>query len=420
MWAVHGIMSLFLRSAGHAALTLLLCGSVAPHTLAGQRAASDTLTTHSVRRATASGLYADTARAFRFHGYATLTFSENGEALGSEVGRTPQTLIPGTSPRSGVNPSGFKQDAAIFIGGEPVSGIRTVVEVHFEGNALDPILTEAKLTWDLVGRDGGDAALRLTAGRFWWPFGQHDREWFSTLNSFTALSPAAGEVVPAHYNEVGAMLEGEVLAGPDFGFNYLVAVGNGTPSFELADNVGGTAFDENENRTVTSRVGFAFRNSGEIDLGFSVAHGTLREGLSTTYADTDARRYGAKFTAYGPDLSVSSRHFGLRAYYYVSRESLIGAPLPHLDRDGLTVEPRGIFYPDIGRLTDLTVHGRFSFSDELNLDGRTFRRLQYALGASTRVAERLSIKVSYILQREKQDATEVPNSIFVLALTAEF
>jgi hypothetical protein len=184
--------------------------------------------------------------------------------------------------------------------------------------------------------------------------------------------------------------------------------------------VGGTAFDENENRTVTSRVGFVFRNSGEIDLGFSVAHGTLREGLSTTYADADARRYGAKFTAYGPDLSVSSRHFGLTAYYYVSRESLVGAPLPHLDRDGLTVEPRGIFYPDIGRLTDLTLHGRFSFSDELNLDGRTFRRLQYALGASTRVAERLSVKVSYILQREKQDATEVPNSIFVLALTAEF
>jgi cytoskeletal protein RodZ len=42
------------------------------------------------------------------------------------------------------------------------------------------------------------------------------------------------------------------------------------------------------------------------------------------------------------------------------------------------------------------------------------------LGASTRVAERLSIKLSYILQREKQDAAEVPNNIFVLALTAEF
>lgn len=403
-----------------AALTLLLCGSVAPHTLAGQRAASDALTTHSVRRATASSLYSDTARAYRLHGYATLTFSENGEALGSEVGRTPQTLIPGTSARSGVNPSGFKQDAAVFIGGEPVRGIAAMIEVHFEGNALDPILAEAKLTWDLVGQAGGDAALRLTAGRFWWPFGQHDREWFSTLNAFTALSPAGGEVVPAHYNEVGAMLEGEVVAGRDFGFNYLVAVGNGTPSFELTDNVNGTAFDENENRTVTSRVAFAFRGSSDIDVGFSVAHGTLREGLSTTYAATDPRRFGAKFTAYGPDLSVSSRHFQLTSYYYVSRETLVGAPLPHLNRDGLTVEPRGVFYPRVGNLMELSLHGRFSFSDELNLDGTTFRRLQYAFGASTRVGELLSIKASYILQREKQDATEVPNNIFVLALTAEF
>ena len=407
------------RTVTSLALSFLLLGSTTHQSLAGQDEASDSATTRNVRRLTASGLYANASGAFRLHGYATLTFSQNGAGVGSETGRTPQPFIPGTSPRSGVNPSGFRQDLAMFMGGQPVRGIGTVIAVHFEGNTLDPVVTEAKLTWDLIGHDGSDSALRLTAGRFWWPFGQHDQEWFSALNSLTVLSPAAGEVVPAHYNEVGAMLEGEVVAGRDFGFNYLVAVGNGTPSFELTDNVEGTAFDENENRTVTGRAGFAVRTSVHVDVGFSIAHGTMREGLSTTFDVTDPRRYGAGLTAYGPDLSFMSRHFGLTGYYYRSRETLVGAPLPHLHRDGLTVEPRGML-GDVGSLTNLSLHGRFSFADESNLDGTTFRRIQYGWGTSARVREVLIIKASYILQREKQDAATVANNVFVLALTAEF
>ena len=411
---------LAVRTVTSLALSILVFGSTAPQSLVGQGEASDSATTKNVRRSTASGQYANPTGAFRLHGYATLTFSQNGDALGSEAGRTPQPFIPGTSPRSGINPFGFKQDAAVFIGGEPVRGIGTVIAVHFEGNALDPVVAEAKLTWELIGPDGGDATLRLTAGRFWRPLGQHDQEWFSALNAFTVLSTAAGEVVPAHYNEVGVMLEGEVVAGRDFGFNYLVAVGNGTPSFELTDNVEGTTFDENQNRTVTSRAGFAVRTSVDVDVGFSITHGTMREGLSTTFDVTDPRRYGAELTAYGPDLSFRSRHFGLTGYYYRSRETLVGAPLPRLGRDGLTVEPRGILYPDAGNLTNLSLHGRFSFSDESNLDGTTFWRIQYGWGASARVRELLIIKASYILQREKQDAARVANNIFVLALTAEF
>ena len=98
--------------------------------------------------------------------------------------------------------------------------------------------TEAKLLCDIVEtEDGHPFTFRLVGGRYWWSFGIHNDEWFSTINRFYLISPAAAEVVPAHYNEVGIMAEGEIKLADSFGANYAVSVGNGMPSFELMNNV---------------------------------------------------------------------------------------------------------------------------------------------------------------------------------------
>lgn len=136
----------------------------------------DTESTIDLRRTTPSGQYIDPSSFFRFHGYVSLSNSALGKDLGSESKASPQILVTGTSPRSGENESGFKNDAALFIGGEPFGGISSIIEIHFVGDASDPVITEAKMIWDMIGRDGGSFTLRTVGGRFWWPFGIHNDE----------------------------------------------------------------------------------------------------------------------------------------------------------------------------------------------------------------------------------------------------
>ena len=64
----------------------------------------------SIRRVTPSGQYIDPASFFRFHGYATVAYTENGPDVGLEVEATPQILLNGLSPRTGKNESGFRSD----------------------------------------------------------------------------------------------------------------------------------------------------------------------------------------------------------------------------------------------------------------------------------------------------------------------
>ena len=88
----------------------------------------------SLRRNTPSGQYVDLANFFRFHGYITLSDAESKEELG--IGEdAPQILIGG--PEGGV-----KNDAALFVGGEPFEGVGSVIEIHFVGDATDPVITE--------------------------------------------------------------------------------------------------------------------------------------------------------------------------------------------------------------------------------------------------------------------------------------
>ena len=292
-----------------------------------------------LRRKTPSGRYVDPASFFRFHGYTSLSYSEAGADLGPQPAGTPHILVnPGPSPRTGANEGGFRNDAALFVGGEPLEGVGSVIELHFVGDASNPVLTEAKLSWDLGEYIGNDnLALRLVGGRYWWPFGIHNDEWFSAVNRFALLSPAATEAVPTHYNEIGLMLEGELAMSSRMGMNYALSIGNGVPSFEMMPVVRSTTADANGNRAFTGRLGLVLMGGFGAELGLSFAGGQMRDGSAPDLSGVDA--FGADFSSFGPDLTVNIGAFGLRSYYYSSTETLDGAPVHDLVRTGMTVEP---------------------------------------------------------------------------------
>ena len=371
----------------------------------------------SIRRATPSGQYIDPASFFRFHGYVNLGFSEVGEELNNGT-NTPHILVSGMSPRSGVNESGFHNDVALFLGGEPLDGVATVVELHFVGDGFDPVLTEAKLELNLA--EGSDRdALRLGFGRFWWPFGGHNAEWFSAVNPLTLVSPAAAEVVPAHYNEVGAYLEGEHLISPSAGLNYIVSVGNGTPSMELSDVVRNTGFDHNANRAITGRLGLSVGSRGQFKVAISGTHGRFREGLDTSFDAQDARRYGATFSAGGPDLSFVHGPFRVHGYYYFSQEGLEGAPVDELSRSGFTVEPSWTFSIGTSQKS-LSLHFRASSADEELLGGGEQRLGQFGGGIVLGFKRGLKLRASYLALTEGLQAPSASNDFFSLGITAEF
>ncbi len=366
----------------------------------------------SLSRETASGKYIDPASFFRFHGYVTLTYAEPQKDLSGQI------LVSDINPQNGRNEGGFKNDAALFVGGEPIDGLGTVIELHFVGNALDPVITEAKMILDLA-RFGQKGNLKLTAGRFWWPFGIHNDEWFSAVNRFNLVSPAAMQVVPAHLNEVGAALEGVYLFQPHFGANYVLSVGNGVSSFEMPDIVKGpsNAFDYNHDRTLTGRIGLVWNANGRMELGLSYARGLLRNAPLVS-DPADPRYYKADFNASGLDIRILKNGFGLRGYYYLSNENLTAAPRSVLKRHGGTVEPFYRFNPGM-KIKYLEIHARYSYAAEDGFWGQR-RWAQGGLGLHVRFQNKLLFKTGYMRQDEGGILQHLANDVLTISLTAEF
>ena len=386
----------------------------------GVRAEEEGTPMEALQRKTPSGQYVDPASFFRFHGYISLSYTEAEEALGTEPGSTPQILVSGPSPRTGKNEGGFKNDAALFVGGEPFEGVGGVIEIHFVGDAADPVITEAKMTWDLVGSEGGDFTFRLVGGRYWWPFGIHNGEWFSAVNRFSLLSPAAAEVLSAHYNEVGVMGEGELRLHSNLGLNYVVSVGNGVPGFGLMGNVRGTQFDTNGNRALTGRVGLVLLSALDAELGFSASGGKLRSAEDGNFGENDPQRYEADFTAFGPDLTLGWKGLGLRSYLYTSSEDLSGASVDDLARDGVTLEPSYTFKRDATRFKEITLVGRYGLADEETLSGDTFKRTQLGIGLNVHITKAFIARAGFVSQGEDEELSDVDNNAFSISLTSEF
>lgn len=392
----------------------------APHSLRAQTGDEDSEEIESIRRKTPSGEYVDPASFFRFHGYVSLSYTEAGKALGAGPDGTPHILVsgPGPAASTGNNPGGFRNDSALFVGGEPFDGVGGIIEIHFVGDATDPVITEAKLTWDLFEKPR--RALRLVAGRYWWPFGIHNDEWFSANNRFALLSPAATEAVPTHYNEVGAMLEGEAFLSSQLGLNYAFSIGNGVPSFSLMPNVRATGADSNDDRSLSGRVGLVVGGDYRSEIGFSLAAGQLRDGEDAARAASDPDRYRADFDAWGLDLSLSWQALALRSYYYSSNEDLRAAPLAQLQRDGYTIEPSYSMRFERERYNLVTILGRYSSVDEETLGLGTLRRTQLGLGLNVQITRSFVAKLGFVAQGEGAQMPSLDNDALTLSLTDVF
>ncbi len=331
---------------------------------------------------------------------------------------------PGPNALTGKNEGGFRNDAALFVVGEPFEGVGGVMEIHFVGDASDPVITEAKMTWDVLSADDGDLTLRFAGGRFWWPFGIHNGEWFSAINNFSLLSPTATEVVPAHYNEVGVMAEGELKVNDGLGLNYVAAIGNGVPGFGLMDNVRGTGADTNSNRTITGRVGLLLRSAGDIEVGVSAASGELR---SVADPDPDlvgsAEAYEGEFSAFGPDLTLSWQALSLRYYYYSSSEDLKGVAAGENDsisRSGYTFEPIYTLTSERERFSSVSLMLRYSMAEEENLQGQTLTRSQLGIGVKTKITAQFVGRAAYMVQGEDDALPDMDNNAFTISFTNEF
>lgn len=372
------------------------------------------------KRSTPSGAYADPASFFFLHGYTTLTYADFGKDFGGVPGQNSQILVEGISSRSGKHESGFRNDTALIIGSQLSESLEGVFEVHFVGNALDPVVTEGKITWEPFETSSDEPSLRLVAGRYWWPFGIHNFEWFSSVNSFNLLSPAALEAVPVHYTEVGVMAEGEWPISKNFGFNYLFSIGNGVSSFEIGDNTGsGNAFDLDSNRTFTARIG-VFPWIENLEIGASFAAGGLRRGLDTSFAVSDARRYEADLTAFGVDAVYRWKDLDFRGYWYFSEEDFTGAPLDTLDRNGGTLEMLYTLLKDAPLVKEVRLKGRVSTVIDATLSDGSFRSTQYGLGFNLRPRPHFLIKTEYFIQDEGRGISGVDNDGFNLSGTVEF
>lgn len=372
-------------------------------------------------RYTPTGLYADPTSFFFIHAYNTVTYADFQKGLNGVPGGAEQVLVAGNSARSGKHEAGFRNDSCLFIGSEITENLKGLVELHLVGNALDPILTESKLVWAPFDTVEGHPNLRLIGGRYWWPFGIHNSEWFSAVNPFNLQSPAATEVVPAHWNELGVMAEGEWAIAEDFGMTYLVSVGQGTSSFELGDNVGSArsnAFDHDSNLTVTSRVGL-FPWIDRLSVGASVAAGALRRGTDTSYGVSDPRRYEADLVAYGFDASYALGDLSLNGYWNFSTEDLVGHVMERLDRNGGTLDVLYVLLHDAPLFKEVSLKGRLSTAKDVTLTEGSLRRSQYGIGLNARPHEHFLLKAEYFLQDERE-IDEVSNNGFSLSGTVEF
>ncbi len=380
------------------------------------------------RRSAPSNQYVDPASFFRLHGYATLSYSSVDEELNGGAFRTPHILVSGISPRTGENEGGYRHDAAVFIGAEPFDGVSATVELHFVGNGLDPVLTEAKATWDFVTlEDNPYVAARVVGGRYWWPFGNHNGEWFSAVNRFSLVSVAAAEVVPAHYNEVGLMLEGELSFTESVGVNAALSVGNGVPSFELSDVIGQTAFDYDGDPALTARAAlFVVEQLVQFEAGFSIASSTLREGPDGATGvdrfpnENDPRNFAADYLAYGIDVALQVAGFDLSGYYYASTENLDDAPVDKLDRQGVTGELGYRFDLDYRFFKAIGLAARVSYATEETIADGTQGWLQFGGAAYIQVTRTLTFRGSYMAQEESDDAPAIDNNLLTISMTAEF
>ncbi|MEM7588694.1 MAG: hypothetical protein AAF320_00795 [Myxococcota bacterium] len=376
------------------------------------------------QRRTPSGYYLDPGSLFFWHGYINGVYAN----LDNDFGKSPltqgQILVNGSNRFSGANTGGFQHDAALFVGSEMFQGFQGVLEIHFVRSALDPVLTEAKIMWHVINKKEWPTHLAIGVGRQWWPFGVHNRQWFSSLNPFNVISPVATHVLPPHHNEIGAWLEGYSQAGK-VALNYVVSVGNGPLSFGMMDNVRINVFGHSKKPAVTGRFGIK-PGLPWLEIGASGAWGGMRDGSvrgadeNPEQAQTDPRFYAADFWAAGADLQIDTEvGFRLVSDFAWSQEMLRGdSPRSSLDRFGFHADAYyGLPIPQYPKwLWSIGPKVLYSEAWIDQLQGGREHGRHIGFGANYYPIEQVALKVEYVFVKGGNGAGYDKDNIFDVGL----
>lgn len=346
----------------------------------------------------------------------------------TQVGAPGQIRVPNT------NTSSFLYDAALSVSTDASAQVRALLQLHLvsdpggQGAAgpggLTFAVTEASASWDLH-----ESYATLSGGLFWSPFGIVNADWLGSQALFLLL-PRASAAFPAHFNERGVRVDGALALGKGFGVNYVVSVGNGVSSFDID---GQSAFDLDNGKTATARVGIFPGLGPDLELGASFAAGTLRERGDDTAPAGDARRYPGAFSAVGGDLAWLLGDLALRSYYIRSLESLGttgGVSPPDITRQGFMAEASyriGVTLP-LGNVRAIVPKARFDWVsvDVLDAAGTGVASMQtgvYSVGVDVRSGGAVGavLSLEYHVQDELEGfAAALDNDRFVARLLARF
>ncbi|WP_428267241.1 hypothetical protein [Haliangium sp.] len=369
---------------------------------------------------------------FSIHGYLEGVFGGSSPdwtaADQTQLGAPGQLLVPNT------NLNAFQYDAAIFISTDTSAHTRSLIELHLvsdpggQGAAgpggLTFAITEASVSWDLY-----KSYVTLGGGIFWAPFGIVNIDWLGGQSLFK-LVPRASAAFPAHFNERGVRINGAKELANGFGLNYVVSLGNGLSSFDIA---GQASYDLDDNKTLISRVGVYPGLGPDLELGASFAAGDLRDGGNMDLDPSDPRRYPGAFRAFGGDLTWILDDFKLRSYYINSTEDLgttAGVNAPAINRQGFMAEASYHFWVNlpVGNIRTVVPKARLDWIsvDALTADGSGANNMQtavYSFGAEVRSAGTVGavLSLEYHIQDEiKGFANTLDNNRFVASLLAKF
>jgi hypothetical protein len=379
---------------------------------------------------TAGNRYMDPASFFSLHGYVESVYGAHSRDWSrsdpAQVGAPGQVLVSNTDNSS------FQYDGALFIGSEPSPGTQLMLEMHIVSDpsgtgaagpgGLTLVFTEATASWDIHER-----WLTLSGGLFWAPFGTLNHDWLGAQNLF-GLMPRASSVVPDHWNERGFRINGATEAGSDWGANYVASYGNGVSRFGVN---GQSSSDQNQDKSIIARVGVFPGFGRQLEIGYSIAAGKLRNSLDPAQAVTAVERYPSRFEAHGLDVTYMYDRFKARSFMGYSREDLgadnVGGINPaDPTRIGFMTE----FSYDIPitkkgfRLKKWTPKARFDWFDRevLAAGGRALQHVPaavYSLGVSLHANEHFLMSTEYHIQDEL-GRTELANNRFVFRIIGRF
>ncbi len=358
------------------------------------------------------------------HGYASGIFAASFEDEFTSSGEANQAFLPGMQ---GDSKAGFGFDGTFSPGLAIPEGAARLQIQFVQGS---PTMMQLYARWHILESlddPPSRAKLRLTAGRFWWPFGNHNSEWFSIKNDFNLQTPVATQVVPPHHSPIGAKLDGAVALTEELGLNYTLGTSAG-PRFLAAGEQGGPVRNTmpkvniEEQPAVTGRVVGVMKE--KFRLGFSISHGRLRAASMDVEDPDDVRNYPATYLAYGPHARVGVGDLTARLNYYRSEENLEetdeSAENMSLQNWGATADVLYQLPFDLPAIGHLSPKVRFSVAESDNADGTDQTMYQYGGGMNFHPAEPVLLKAEYLLQQEEGALDETPNNLFTASVSVQY